>query len=152
MPCPTCITALKQVSFEGVVIDLCPSCAGIWFDQGELGKIKSTAVHALKELDSLAQQIELSADAILSKMCPRDGTLLTQYFYLHTTNIELDWCPTCNGIWVEDGELAKINALVEERRRIHPQRVQDAQTIPTLEDRKYNSLFGFLRNLRPFGS
>jgi Zn-finger nucleic acid-binding protein len=152
MPCPSCPIDLQQVSFEGVVIDLCPSCAGIWFDQGELGKIKSSSIHALAELDDLASEFEERAEAQLSKICPRDGTSLTPYFFLHTTNIELDWCPNCNGIWVEDGELAKINELVEERRRTQPQRVQDAQVQPPKDRVTYSPLFGFLRALSPFGS
>jgi hypothetical protein len=34
--CPKCGERLEQRSFEGVDIDDCPSCRGIWLDQGEL--------------------------------------------------------------------------------------------------------------------
>src|SRR5918997_953667 len=37
--------------------------------------------------------------------CPVDGTLLT---IADRSGIEIDWCPTCRGVWVDRGELDKI--------------------------------------------
>jgi Zn-finger nucleic acid-binding protein len=40
MKCPVCITAeLKMTDRQGVEIDYCPDCRGIWLDRGELDKI-----------------------------------------------------------------------------------------------------------------
>ncbi|MFA4985783.1 MAG: zf-TFIIB domain-containing protein [Candidatus Brocadiia bacterium] len=36
MHCPKCATVLKTITIEGLEIDECPQCKGIWFDVGEL--------------------------------------------------------------------------------------------------------------------
>ena len=39
MKCPQCDVALVMSSREGVEIDYCPTCRGVWLDRGELDKI-----------------------------------------------------------------------------------------------------------------
>ena len=40
MKCPSCADAtLLMTERQGVEIDYCPSCRGIWLDRGELDKI-----------------------------------------------------------------------------------------------------------------
>jgi Zn-finger nucleic acid-binding protein len=40
MNCPVCATIeLKMADRQGVEIDYCPQCRGIWLDRGELDKI-----------------------------------------------------------------------------------------------------------------
>ena len=39
MPCPVCKAALVMSERQGVEIDYCPQCRGIWLDRGELDKI-----------------------------------------------------------------------------------------------------------------
>lgn len=36
MRCPECYRRLKQARTQGIEIDRCPSCRGVWFDAGEL--------------------------------------------------------------------------------------------------------------------
>lgn len=45
MPCPVCSVALVMSDRQGVEIDYCPQCRGVWLDRGELDKIieRSTA-------------------------------------------------------------------------------------------------------------
>jgi len=39
MNCPHCHVALSMSSREGIEIDYCPQCRGVWLDRGELDKI-----------------------------------------------------------------------------------------------------------------
>ena len=40
MQCPTCTdTALAMSDRQGVGIDYCPKCRGVWLDRGELDKL-----------------------------------------------------------------------------------------------------------------
>ncbi|MEW6470859.1 MAG: zf-TFIIB domain-containing protein [Actinomycetota bacterium] len=43
--------------------------------------------------------------------CPSDGTLL-QLAERH--RIEIDYCPTCRGVWLDRGELDKIVARADD--------------------------------------
>jgi uncharacterized protein len=39
MPCPVCKVALVMSDRQGIEIDYCPQCRGVWLDRGELDKI-----------------------------------------------------------------------------------------------------------------
>ena len=39
MLCPVCKTGLALSDRQGVEIDYCPQCRGVWLDRGELDKI-----------------------------------------------------------------------------------------------------------------
>ena len=39
MPCPVCQVPLVMSDRQGVEIDYCPQCRGVWLDRGELDKI-----------------------------------------------------------------------------------------------------------------
>jgi hypothetical protein len=48
MNCPRCEKEMIETTKQGVVIDHCPSCGGIWLDKGELGKF----INQMKEADA----------------------------------------------------------------------------------------------------
>ncbi len=39
MPCPVCQVSLTISERQGVEIDFCPQCRGVWLDRGEIDKI-----------------------------------------------------------------------------------------------------------------
>ncbi|MBP2002663.1 Zn-finger nucleic acid-binding protein [Paenibacillus shirakamiensis] len=40
MNCPVCDKVqLREIEKNGVLIDVCPSCKGVWLDRGELDKL-----------------------------------------------------------------------------------------------------------------
>ena len=40
MKCPVCEgVRMREVEREGVLIDVCPDCKGVWLDRGELDKL-----------------------------------------------------------------------------------------------------------------
>ena len=39
MNCPQCTTTLTMTERQGVEIDYCPTCRGVWLDRGELDKL-----------------------------------------------------------------------------------------------------------------
>jgi Zn-finger nucleic acid-binding protein len=39
MQCPNCDSTLQMAERQGVEIDYCPQCRGVWLDRGELDKI-----------------------------------------------------------------------------------------------------------------
>jgi hypothetical protein len=39
MLCPACQVDLKMTDRQGVEVDYCPKCRGVWLDRGELDKI-----------------------------------------------------------------------------------------------------------------
>ncbi len=54
MKCPRCeTTTLDEKHREGVVVDTCSQCRGLWLDRGELEKL---IARAARDLDELAQR------------------------------------------------------------------------------------------------
>ncbi|HEX7165752.1 MAG TPA: zf-TFIIB domain-containing protein [Acidimicrobiales bacterium] len=47
MNCPVCAVTLVISSREGIEIDHCPQCRGVWLDRGELDKIIDRAAPAV---------------------------------------------------------------------------------------------------------
>jgi Zn-finger nucleic acid-binding protein len=39
LQCPVCGTTMREIERFGVLVDICPSCKGVWLDRGELDKI-----------------------------------------------------------------------------------------------------------------
>jgi len=39
MQCPVCTTDLQITERQGIEIDYCPQCRGVWLDRGELDKL-----------------------------------------------------------------------------------------------------------------
>jgi uncharacterized protein len=39
MSCPVCVVPLSMSDRQGIEIDYCPQCRGVWLDRGELDKI-----------------------------------------------------------------------------------------------------------------
>lgn len=52
MKCPSCEELLVMSERQGVEIDYCPKCRGVWLDKGELDKIieKSAAAESNQQL------------------------------------------------------------------------------------------------------
>src|SRR5690606_14099336 len=44
MPCPVCRVPLAMSDRQGIEIDYCPQCRGVWLDRGELDKIIERSV------------------------------------------------------------------------------------------------------------
>ena len=57
MKCPSCSTELKMSERQGIEIDYCPQCRGVWLDKGELDKIIERAA-----LETTAQQRHRNED------------------------------------------------------------------------------------------
>ena len=51
MKCPNCEETLVMTERQGIEIDYCPKCRGVWLDKGELDKIvERSSAQAQQEL------------------------------------------------------------------------------------------------------
>lgn len=116
-------------TFHGTVLDECPQCGGIWFDEGELKRCQAAGSFAYLEMEAAAHPSVLPVDTSESgRTCPNCDTRLSSYNYLYTSEIELDECDDCFGVWVQDGELQKMaDFLASERSRESSPAIEDAK-------------------------
>jgi uncharacterized protein len=52
MQCPVCQVSLLMTDRQGVEIDYCPKCRGIWLDRGELEKLIDLSTAQLTKVSS----------------------------------------------------------------------------------------------------
>ncbi|CAH1215391.1 hypothetical protein PAECIP111893_03946 [Paenibacillus plantiphilus] len=59
MKCPVCENVrMREVEKDGVMIDVCPDCKGVWLDRGELDKL----MQGIRELQSDYNKMEQQAN------------------------------------------------------------------------------------------
>jgi Zn-finger nucleic acid-binding protein len=118
LACPACRAEMEPLSYLGVSLDVCPECAGIWFDDTELSAVQKVAPDALTALEEMFEpELAVQGGAEKMKKCPRDETRLDTYHYAYDTPVKIDSCPKCHGIFVEDLELAGIHEAINSENR-----------------------------------
>ncbi len=56
MKCPNCEETLIMTERQGIEIDYCPKCRGVWLDKGELDKIIERSLKQLTPEQSQSNQ------------------------------------------------------------------------------------------------
>jgi Zn-finger nucleic acid-binding protein len=119
MQCPHCQKPLGPVTFQGVTIDVCPGCGGTWLGAGELGSIVEArqARFTKEEAVAVAHAAVITGvkltDSDRSLACPNCGAKTHPVNYGDDSGIIIDECSACGGVWLDKGELDKIEELVE---------------------------------------
>ncbi len=107
--CPNCSHQMALETVHGVQLDVCPNCAGIWFNSDELRALLASDPKALSEVEATAiPHVGQERNGPSKMLCPDDQVLLEQYHYMYNSPILLHTCSTCGGLFVADGELGKM--------------------------------------------
>ncbi len=113
--CPKCEKELKEIPFEGVKVDSCSSCKGYWFEKDEFRKAKDEKEEKLSWMDidlwENDEKFRISKDKL---HCPDCSVPLYEVNY-GDSNVKVDVCNLCEGIWLDEGEFKKIVKHLKER-------------------------------------
>ena len=111
LKCPLCSdTTLIQRDCEGTQIDVCESCGGLWLDKGELNKI----AHPIQGDIEFCSHESSGQQSLTELLCPTcENEKLRKAKFIEFTDIALDYCPKCDGIWLDKGELDAINKEID---------------------------------------
>jgi len=113
MNCPRCQVVTELRDHDGVQVNECRNCAGMFLHHGELNKIAKPTQGDL-EFSTLHDESFSHADRFEPIACPDCGneTMQKVEFNIHT-GIVLDYCPACEGFWLDGTELDRINDEVK---------------------------------------
>ena len=114
MNCPNCQMLLEPYEHDGLTVNTCRHCGGIWFDEGELRDYLEDLLHEKQDIPY--SPIQMNPPKALgendlkptNKLCPRCNQPLHPFNYCYDSNIILGKCPVCSGIWVDGGEIEKL--------------------------------------------
>jgi Zn-finger nucleic acid-binding protein len=112
--CPKCKGSTASVHYEGVGVKMCGQCGGYWVSPTALKAIANRREtefnEAVKErFLQLAEQSN-TTEALLCVSC---GKYMIKESFKDWDDIVIDRCPTCGGIWLDAGELEKIQIYWE---------------------------------------
>ncbi|MEE4273946.1 MAG: zf-TFIIB domain-containing protein [Thermoanaerobaculales bacterium] len=112
MQCPKCESELQSNVIADIEVEECPSCKGIWFDKDELRRVKDKADADLNWMDfEIWRHPELFEVSEKPSPCPACGSEFVAIDY-GQTGVEIDFCPSCRGVWLDAGEMEKIVAAL----------------------------------------
>ncbi len=89
---------LVTISVDGVSVEHCVTCNGHWLQHGELAKLASR--------DATAEPAA-SVSRSSRRFCPADTSPLTEVEFPQHSNLKIDVCPQCQGIWLDANELGQ---------------------------------------------
>ena len=109
MNCPRCNTLLSVESYKGVEIDRCTKCQGMWLDYHEMDQME----------DRVLSEDEVKGTMMLRSYhgelrCPRCESGM-QMFHYRAYDLELDFCPSEHGFWLDKGEEKRVLDLMKQR-------------------------------------
>lgn len=107
MLCPECNDEMLILELDGVEIDCCDECRGIWLDEGELELI----IEADKDSDLPVIKALTAPDAVKAKgrrKCPVCNKKMLLVDIPLNPVVEIDRCPNNHGLWFDKGELEQI--------------------------------------------
>lgn len=130
--CPICVgaepkegaTPMNVRTSQGIEVDICPKCNGLWLDAGELDPLIGERFRG-GPIEALFAEVfhpparcrhcgtDREGDTCkicereLAISCPVDHTLM---FVVDFDEMEFDRCPTCRGFWIDGFERQELRA------------------------------------------
>lgn len=120
MNCPACHETLVVVEREGIELDWCLKCRGLWFDEGEL-ELLAEQVGRRLEGEDVGRAPDRPPKSQRRK-CPRCRKWMDPVVVGAPETVHVDRCPD-HGIWLDRGELGRIMGQLDAGR------VDDEQVI-----------------------
>ena len=119
--CPRCRVPLETCRENGVELDRCPDCDGLWFDAGEIQRVLGTR----RSLESyVPPHLRTWRQGRLP--CPVCATAMHTLPANRTFPFELDQCPAHRGYWIDGAEVRRVAAAV----RQHTYRLRQREPPP----------------------
>ncbi len=106
MDCPVCREPLIVVERDGIEIDSCPRCRGLWFDAGELDLLAEKAGRVLAPTEGIPT--EKADPGEKPRSCPRCDRRMDKTALGSAPRVTLDRCGAGHGLWFDQGELGAL--------------------------------------------
>ena len=108
MKCPDCNAELVQKKRDGVDMEVCPSCAGMWLSSRELTQLEDEAFDFGDD-----EKGSLMLDPTPStRKCPQCGKLMKTFQY-RLYDLEMDFCEDQHGYWLEADEDKRVLEIMK---------------------------------------
>ena len=109
MKCPNCGAELAAATRNGISVEACPSCQGLWLTPQELNALED---ETFRLGDDEKGTLVFSSEPTARK-CPVCGGALRTFEY-RLYDLDLDYCEAGHGFWLDAGEDQRVLDLMRE--------------------------------------
>ena len=106
MRCPKCRTDMEQIMIDDTEIDRCLTCHGLWFDDGELSKLRTREAAAVLDIGDV--KTGKKQNEIEHYRCPRCAGPMNRLVDPEQTHLWFEQCESCGGSFFDAGELTDL--------------------------------------------
>ena len=106
MRCPKCKADMDALVFKGVEIDRCSKCSGLWFDAGEVERLRDAGVAEAIDLGDAS--IGKQHNALDKYPCPRCSGAMIRMVDPQQKHIWYEQCGVCSGSFFDAGEFRDL--------------------------------------------
>ena len=112
--CVKCSSILDKATFQGLEVDLCPKCGGLWLDRGEITRAAKLPEKELTRLRTLlvGKAGPPPVPTENKAPCPACPGSLSEVLL---GTVHVDYCDKCHGIFLDRGELDDAVAAVRSK-------------------------------------
>jgi uncharacterized protein len=120
--CAACHGPMIRFGAQGMTLDGCSRCGGLWLDKGELGSLLQLPRAALKMVEQQLRggtpaaggpgAASRALDRPAALPCPACHRLMHEHPYALQSGVRIDQCYECRGVWLDAGELEQIRQFV----------------------------------------
>lgn len=112
--CPKCKVPTTRIEYEGAGVRMCGQCGGTWVTPIALKAIANRRQVAFTEaVKERFVQMADESNATEQLICMRCGKTMIKEHFKEWDDIVIDRCAKCGGIWLDPGELEKIQIYWE---------------------------------------
>ena len=108
MKCSTCNADLVPTKRDGVAMDVCPSCNGMWLTCQELEELEDE-VFDFGDDEKGSLMLESQAS---SRLCPQCTKSMRNFEY-RLYDLQLDFCTDGHGYWLDADEDRRVLDLMK---------------------------------------
>jgi Zn-finger nucleic acid-binding protein len=109
MKCPNDQTDLVQARRDGIDVETCPKCDGMWLSGQELNQLEDEAFH----LGDDEKGTLVASPRATTRTCPQCSKPMKAFDY-RFYDLELDFCEDGHGYWLDAGEDKRVLDLMKE--------------------------------------
>ncbi len=106
MRCPKCRAGMDLLDVDGVQVDRCSACHGLWFDAGEVDRLRNKAVAMAVDIGDV--EAGKAHDVVDRYRCPRCGGRMVRTADRKQRHISYEQCSECEGTYFDAGEFVDL--------------------------------------------
>ena len=124
MICPCCAQRLERVELADESAMICPDCAGLWLSREHFARFVkglSCSGGVIPEAASLFRPRRVTTMHEVreaTKRCPACRRPMVKFNFGYDSNVILDKCPDCKGIWTDEDEVRAVAGYMKRDPRV----------------------------------